>query len=522
MTTMPNFVVDRRVATTSFPATTQLLLDGGDGRIAQSSDGSGNRYGCGALPDASLLAFGSSTASTISAEGFAAAETLRNRISKAIETAPTSKVYAREIESLRTEFKDLSGVASSEVIFAASGTDLHLICGQLCGGHGKVLPTRIVIMDPAETGRGVPTALAGLHFSGHSALGQTVAEGMPLADGSILELISVPIRTRSGEARSIDAINEDVERLVCESGALGQPVLLVVVDVSKTGLLAPSPSCAMSLHKRFPGLVEVLIDACQFRLSQTTLAGYLEHDFMVAVTGSKFLTGPTFSGALFIPHGASQRLRLDPVPSGLSAYSAKSDWPSDWHSAAALDDSVNFGMLARWHAAIFELRAFRSVSDAMIANVLTQFKASVLARLNNDPLFEVIDVPTLYRGIGDPAGWDTIQTIFPFVLYHPQSSATEPRRPLTSDETLRVYSLLPKDLSEVWDDEGADVRCQLGQPVNCGSRNGMVLSALRICASARLVVAASQGSGIDRVLADAHAALDKVALIVRHVDLARR
>jgi hypothetical protein len=39
------------------------------------------------------------------------------------------------------------------------------------------------------------------------------------------------------------------------------------------------------------------------------LRAYLQHGLPVAVTGSKFLTGPAFSGALFVPPSAAQRLK---------------------------------------------------------------------------------------------------------------------------------------------------------------------------------------------------------------------
>ena len=59
-------------------------------------------------------------------------------------------------------------------------------------------------------------------------------------------------------------------------------------------------------------------------------------------------------------------------------------------------------------------------------------------------------------------------------------------------------------------------RYQLGQPVSCGKRDGVPVSALRICASARLIVEATTGGGekAARVIGKALAALDKAALLV--------
>src|SRR5262245_59448525 len=63
----------------SLPATEQLLLEGGDLRLAL--DGRGlNKYGCQAYPDPEMAAFGSSTASIISETAFIAADRLRRRL----------------------------------------------------------------------------------------------------------------------------------------------------------------------------------------------------------------------------------------------------------------------------------------------------------------------------------------------------------------------------------------------------------------------------------------------------------
>jgi hypothetical protein len=63
----------------------------------------------------------------------------------------------------------------------------------------------------------------------------------------------------------------------------------------------------------------------------------------------------------------------------------------------------------------------------------------------------------------------------------------------------------------------AALRCQLGQPVPCGSRASVPVGALRICASARHVVAsaADEGAASGDIIRQALAVLDKAALITR-------
>jgi hypothetical protein len=272
------------------------------------------------------------------------------------------------------------------------------------------------------------------------------------------------------------------------------------------------------LQRRWPDRLDILVDACQFRLAPATLRAYLTHNFMVALTGSKFLTGPTFSGALLIPAAPAQRLRKHPLPGALRAYSAAADWPDGWATAGSLDNVANFGLLLRWEAAMAELRAFRAVPEAAVAHFLHAFARAVQHRLKNDPAFELIPVPQIdRRPLIEATSWDHIPTIFPFLLHHPAPRAGN--RPLNREDTAQIYQRLQTDLTghPGLNRPVAALRYQLGQPVTFGQRHGMAVSALRLCASARLVVEATAGDKDNSaaVIARALAALDKTALLVR-------
>ncbi|MGZ5802484.1 MAG: hypothetical protein ACXWJZ_17885, partial [Burkholderiaceae bacterium] len=230
---------------TELPSTAELLIEGGDARIALGSDGITNKYGCTPFPDPGLLSFGSSTASVISAPAFEAANRLRDKLVTALATEPAAQIYARELDRIRPELKNLCGVADMsdlDIVFAASGTDLHLIASQIAGGS-TALPVRVIMAGVEETGSCVPIALAGKHFSTRSALGQAVDEGAPIAGSNSIEISTVPIRHGDGRARSIAEIDANVELLVREATDMHQRVLLILVDVSKTGMIAPSPGC---------------------------------------------------------------------------------------------------------------------------------------------------------------------------------------------------------------------------------------------------------------------------------------
>ncbi|WP_157662658.1 hypothetical protein [Sulfuriferula sp. AH1] len=505
----------------TIPATVVLLAAGGDARIALDAEDGRNKYGCRVYPDAALIAFGSSTASVISEQGFAAADRLRDELARNAAIEPPAVSYARKLDAMRMELAALCGIADLpglEIVFAASGTDSHLIAAQLMCQQG---PLCAIMVEEGETGRGVPAALAGRHFSTRTALSRNVAEGDAIANDEIA-VVTIAMRLADGTPRAVEAMDAEVAARVHEAVAAGQRVLLTLVDVSKTGMIMPGTVCVSALHRQYPGQVEVLVDACQFRIAPSTLRAYLQQGFMVAVTGSKFITGPTFSGALLVPSPVTECMQRHAVPSSLRAYSAPADWSSGWNTAKLDAEGANYGLLLRWEAALTELRLFRAIPERDVGSFLQAFAAAVLQKLDSDPAFEALPVPELNRApISDGTSWDSLPTIFPFLLYRVRATGT--RQPLDCDEMMCIYQLLQCDLSVdarlfavTAGNPLLASRVQLGQPVDYGVRDGVPVSALRLNVSARLIVEAlsPQGPGAAIVIGRALAALDKIALLL--------
>lgn len=412
----------------ALPLTHELLVEGGDDRI--SLDSGRNAYGCKPYPDPVLAQFGSSTASTVSERAFGAADALRERISG-------DSSFEREFGRIREEFASYCDLpVRTGMLFCASGTDAHRLARDLAS------PGLTLMVAASETGRGVPDALSG------GAIRQIRirdADGIPRAAGEIDDEVRIAVES---------CVKEKVRTLV------------VLVDVSKTGMIAPSLSCVAELKTRFPDWVEVLVDASQFRIMPATLRHYLVMGFMVAVTGSKFLTGPTFSGALLIPN----RVVRDNGGEG------------------------NVGLLLRWEAAMEEFRAFRGIPEFRVESFLHRFADAVGKRLEEDPHFEPLAVPKLERR---HSGWDSIQTIFSFRMKKKGGFLDEA-------EAKRIHALMKEDLSHVSGHEAASLPVALGQPVACG--------ALRLGSSARLAVEGAENG--DRVIGRALQALDKAAWLL--------
>jgi hypothetical protein len=415
------------------------LVEGGDDRIAIDPETGRNRYGCGLLPDDGLGAFGSSTASTISPSGYAAAAK-RRALFEAYGSCEAAWIAGSG--DLKARLASLCGLRFGErIVLAPSGTDVL----RLAADYARIRAPAglsVILPEPRETGRGTPAALC--------------------PDGG---LITVQVREDGGRPRAPEAVDADVETRVAE--ALRRPeahVLICLLDVSKTGLLAPSAACAERLMLLHGDRLTVLVDACQFRFSPGTLRRYLDRGMAVAVTGSKFLAGPTFSGALLLPNSAP--------------------------GADALPEPPSLGLLLRWEAAIAELAVFQRCDPHAIEALLRRFGEAVRNAIDASPAFERMAAPSLARfGAG---GWDHLPTIYSFLLLRDG-------RPLTADETQAVFGRL----------QGV----RLGQPVPVGARNGEPVSVLRLSLSARQIATAlSLPGGPDRLIDQALAALQNTAL----------
>lgn len=452
---------DQAASEADFPDVAQLLVSGGDARIELDPVSGMNKYGCKPYPNPQLLAFGSSTASSISQEGFEAVSLLRDRLRLEAQSVSLDGICMSQMQRISGELLALTQLADLDInlILAASGTDAHhLVAGYLA--RISPLPLHVLMVEEAETGSGVAAAL------------------------SVPGVLCTPfdLRAADGTPRPLAQIDAEVTALVSRLISQGQRVLLIMVDQSKTGLIAPSPACAMQLYQRYQGSLSVLVDACQFRISSGMLRAYLKQGFMVALTGSKFLAGSSFSAALLLPSGA----------------------PS-------LHSDCSPGLLLRWEAALVELRRFCAVPEDTVMRYLNEFAQAVHDRLANDPCFEALAVPAPDRhALHALSGWDDVQTIFPFLLYRANAGG---RVALTQAQTLHVYRQLSGQVQSEDLHDGSGL-VQFGQPVACGMRDGVKVSALRLCISARQVSDAAVSRTVSGIVAQAMVALDQAVRLI--------
>ncbi|HLY78694.1 MAG TPA: hypothetical protein VKQ70_04930, partial [Caulobacteraceae bacterium] len=186
----------------------ELLISGGDERIALDGPTGLNRYGCQPFPDPGSLAFGSSTASVISVGAFAEVERFAKGLGPALDAGRSVRdLYAAEAERVRrdlTALLGLDGLAGLKTVIAPSGTDLHHLVAQVAGA-GVAAPPLVIASEASETGSGVGAALGGLTSSG-AALRAHVAAAGALAAPSPCQVLHAPSRAPDGSVRPIEQV----------------------------------------------------------------------------------------------------------------------------------------------------------------------------------------------------------------------------------------------------------------------------------------------------------------------------
>lgn len=467
-----------------FAPLAHTLIGGGDARLRLDRGTGRNAYGCQPVPCPDTLSFSSSTATSISLRGYEAAERARDALMSSAIVHGLLCCFDARIEQMRDELKSVLGlrVPGTEVVFSASGTDAQLQA--LCLTQallGDDLTTVIVAAD--QTGSGTVHTARGHHFGDRTANGMTVRRGTPIG-GAFVASIALRLRDAAGALRSGLHNDSLVLQAVEAATARGGKVLLQVMDGAKLGGRAPSDACVALIAARWPGQVQVVVDACQMRLGRRRIGGYLDRGFLVLITGSKYFAGPPFSGALLIPPCLARSLDgIGQITPGLQDYSTCSDWPMRWPGLRSqFAARPNFGQWLRWEAALEEIRAYYQVPDGFRRSAVLHLGAGIGRIIAASPSLRLLPPPPAQDDIRDDDELE-LPTIFAFTI-------EQHGRALTLAECRALHSALACDLGD--DDnpaapEDAPSACLIGQPVGWGGPDDDAVAALRICISARHV-----------------------------------
>ena len=408
-------VTDRRIAC--------LLAEDADPRLHLDPRTGVNAYGIPPFPQDEVGEWGSATASALSQMSF---QVLRQWWPTVAENPDQRQIQ----EILTGELLQVMGLDAAHY-----GANLYSSGSGALGEGGRHLLGRmqtpvLILCQDSETGSRVPEVL-------RNVLGCTAAE-----------VISLPVRTESGELIPAALRDKLYWGQVVHWLKAGRQVLLVLTDGTKTGQVVPGVEGTRQMLSRYPEQLHVLVDACQLRVAWSRIKDYLDWGWSVAITGSKFVGGPPFSGALLYAHAFYKNFRKN-------------------------EQVLGMGALLRWVAALAEMKRWSVVPKERWGRYLARFQVALEQQVGRWPAVTLESMPGLERG-GDPELWDGYPTIFPFEVCGPAG------KPLERCALEALYRRLPQ--------AGSGVRGRWGQPVRLGDGREHERWALRLCLGARLLI----------------------------------
>ena len=431
-----------------------ILVAGGDSRLIIDPETGLNRYGTVPRPRPEAVHFSSSTASSVSDYGFMLCDMFRRDLATAVlrDGVSLEALRVQATDAVITQILGLLGLDpwEADVVLAPSGSDTELLA-VMSALAAADQPLTNILIAPEETGRAVALAGAGRFFDNIAASGATVSKGEEAWPGRSIEVKQVAIRSPDGRPRAVAEIESELSQIVRAALAQGRRVLLHVLACSKTGLKAPPADCVTEIVAMAPDQIDVVVDACQMRTPFEEIAGWARLGWMTQLSGSKFFTGPPFSGALTLP--PAYRKRATGVRALLEAapgVGRPEDWNAWWRPRLAwptLCRPASIGPVFRWVPALAEAHLLGTLPVSLCRYAFDRFRARLVARLARSTSLTSIETRDEPTDSFDDQPTDLATRSIVCFSVTVQDSLHQ-RRTLDTQECQRLFELLNIDLSQ--------------------------------------------------------------------------
>ncbi|MBT8384571.1 MAG: hypothetical protein KJO83_02550 [Bacteroidia bacterium] len=502
--------------------TEYLLMSGGDLRLNIDELELLNKYGCRPFPRPEAFTFASSTATSVSNYAFDKTDKVRTILIQNSLKKGFKNTTFEFSELLKNNLRKALKINDAcQIIFSPSGTDSSLQIAAITQIISEKEITHVLVASD-ETGSGVPAALKGWHFENTTALNHPVKKGDKIEGFRDVDLIKIPLRDDNGNLKSSKILDEEVFAAISKTNELGRHIVLHAMDQSKLGYQSPSAKMIERLNSLDNLALQIIVDGSQLRLDPKDIQNYLNKGYIVTITGSKYFTGPPYSGALIVPHSISNSISniKKTLPEGLNNYYNHSDWPTSWFCSMNLSDGFNYGSYMRWNAAIVEMDRYyktpilyRNLGIEMFCNFVEDSinDASFL-----EPLFGDENKINTYNS--EEFGLRNIRTIFPFFIL-------KNKEVLNIDNVKKLYVLLNSDISDQFEESSLEIirlaaqKCHIGQAVNVKYANDIQSAVLRISLGARVISESWVNRDVSIYFRNIEAQMNQITVIIKKIEL---
>ena len=502
--------------------TEYLLMSGGDLRLNIDELELLNKYGCRPFPRPEAFTFASSTATSVSNYAFDKTDKVRTILIQNSLKKGFKNTTFEFSELLKNNLRKALKINDAcQIIFSPSGTDSSLQIAAITQIFSDKQITHVLVASD-ETGSGVAAALKGWHFENTTALNHPVKKGDRIEGFRDVDLIKIPLRDENGDLKSSNLLDAEVFDAISKTNELGRHIVLHAMDQSKLGYQSPSEEMIQSLRTLDNLSIQIIVDGSQLRLDPKDIQNYLNKGYIVTITGSKYFTGPPYSGALIVPKSISKSIGYvkKTLPEGLNDYYNHSDWPTSWYCSKNLSDGFNYGSYMRWNAAIVEMDRYyktpilyRNLGIEMFCNFVEDSinDASFL-----EPLFGDENKINTYNS--EEFGLRNIRTIFPFFIL-------KNNEVLNIDNVKKLYVLLNSDISEHYAESSLEIirlaaqKCHIGQAVNVKYANDIQSAVLRISLGARVISESWVNRDVSIFFRNIEAQMNQITVIIKKIEL---
>ncbi len=502
--------------------TEYLLMAGGDLRLNIDEIELLNKYGCRPFPRPEAFTFASSTATSVSNFAFDKTDKVRSILIQNSLKKGFKNTTIEFSELLKTNLRKIFKINNEcQIIFSPSGTDSSLQIAAITQIISNKEITHVLVASD-ETGSGVPAALKGCHFENTTALNYPVKKGDKIEGFRDIDLIKIPLRDENGELKSTLQLDKEVFTAISKTNELGRHIVLHAMDQSKLGYQSPSEEMMRKLNTLDNLSMQIIVDASQLRLDPKDIQNYLNKGYIVTITGSKYFTGPPYSGALILPEGVSKSINSvkNTLPEGLANYYNNTDWPTSWFCSKDLCDEFNYGSYMRWNAAIVEMARYyktpilyRNMGIEMFCNFVED---SIKDASFLEPLFGDETKKNTYTR--EEFGLRNMRTIFPFFIL-------QNKEVLPIDKVKRLYELLNSDISNQFKDSSLEIvrlaaqKCHIGQAVNVKYDADSQSAVLRISLGARVISESWINRDISIYFRNIEVQMSQITVIIKKIEL---
>lgn len=520
----------------------KTMITGGDDRIAIKQGEKKNRFLTSPSPELEAIVRSSSTSCSSSVLGFHAAQQIFDQLQRAIQQGTANNCFSVFAQNIRNRIRQYWGASSTypcNVILSPSGTDAEFIptlAALTRHPHWnpnikKKLVTNIVVAN-GEVGSGTTLAAGMRHFSSLTPQGNIVVAGALLSGVSTeaINVIGLKIRNESGVMIPAEELENEIFKILHQAIDEEHGIaILHMTHVSKTGLSGPRESFVKEMKVKYDDSLLIVVDAAHLRFCEETSRRWLDSGYWILLTGSKFIGGASFSGALLIPHHDAKMLasiESTKVPAGLGDYFSPTDLDPLFASFAnTLPTWHNTGLILRWESALANADAFLRTDAALRTRAIMLWANGARSLIRNAFYVTLCDDLvgcTSYENFASCIG--ECNSVVSFGM---RVDTNNGMRYLTTDELRMVYKFLSKNLvphiSSLSEEERfiAGIPCIIGQPVQIGTR-GTCTSMLRLAIGIPQILPVIEKERLnpavlmDEILEDDRIVIQKLELIAKH------